>query len=84
MTKPITNEVLATKIDHLTDLVAKHIDRDDERFDKLFGVINGNGQAGIVTRIDRLEQVESTRKWTIRALVMTVLGGAVSYFFNFK
>ncbi len=84
MPRQITNEVLATKIDYLTDLVGKHIDRDDERFDKLFSSLNGNGQAGIITRIDRLEQVESTRKWTIRALVMTVLGGAASYFFNFK
>jgi hypothetical protein len=34
----------------------------------------GNGKAGIIREIDRLLQIEDTRKWVIRTMVVTVLG----------
>jgi hypothetical protein len=74
MADQITNEVLATKIDYLTDLVSKHIDRDDERFDKLFGTLDGNGQPGLKTRLDRLEQAEASRKEYKGTITASVVG----------
>ncbi len=40
--------------------------------DSLHGIkvaFDGNGRVGIKTRIDRLEQVEKNRKWTMRTLI---------------
>ena len=46
------------------DRIEKHIDR----------AFNGNGGPGLKLRIDRLEQVEKGRRWTIRTLAATVIG----------
>lgn len=42
------------------------------------GVFGHSGAPGLYTRLDRLEQVERRRAWTIRALVTAFLGLVVS------
>lgn len=69
--KPITNEVLAEKIDRLGEdvVVVKEL-------------LTGNGEPskGLVVRVDRLEQVESRRKWTVRAIAGTLMSLIASHF----
>ena len=38
------------------------------------GVFGYNGTPGLVTRLDRIEQIETHRRWTIRAIVIALLG----------
>lgn len=42
------------------------------------GVFGYNGTPGVMTRIDRLEQLERRRSWTIRALFTAFLGAILS------
>lgn len=44
-------------------------------------ILTENGREGLVVRMDRLEQVEKKRTWTIRALVtgLVALVGRVIY-----
>ena len=47
----------------------------------------GNGDEGMKIKLDRLVQAEGNRKWTIRAMVVTVLGilgGILTYLFTDK
>lgn len=59
-------------------------------FDVYKGIKNtlyGNGSEGMKIKVDRLEQTESNRKWTIRAMVVTILGilgGILTYLFTDK
>ncbi len=59
-------------------------------FDVYKGIKNtlyGNGSEGMNIKVDRLEQAERNRKWTIRAIVVTILGilgGILTYLFTGK
>jgi len=59
-------------------------------FDVYKGIKNtlyGNGSEGIKIKVDRLEQTENNRKWTIRAIVVMILGilgGILTYLFTGK
>ena len=55
--KRITNEVLAVKLDIITEVV-----------NELKLTLNGNGSLGLKTRVDRLEQTERSRLWSLRTL----------------
>jgi hypothetical protein len=80
MAKQITNAVLAEKIDHLTNIVQVHITKDEKRDAEMHVTIDGsNGTPGFKTRIDRLEQVESARKWHFRTswAALLVFGSTV-------
>lgn len=84
MGKIITNSVIATKLDFLTELVQKHIEKDDRQFDNLDKLFNGNnGTPGYKTRVDRLEQVQAARQWHIKYLwgvMVTFVVGFISKF----
>ena len=65
----VTLAVINTKLEALT-----------ENVQELTYAIRGNGKDGLLTKVDRLEQTEAVRKWTIRALVgsmLTAVGGFV-------
>jgi hypothetical protein len=68
MNMKITNAVLADKIDNLAALVQRHIESDDKHFEQLHGFVDGNGNLGAKTRLDRLEQTERYRVFHVRAL----------------
>jgi len=42
--------------------------------ERIVNGIDGDGEPGIKTRLDRLEQVEKNRKWAIRTLAAAVIG----------
>lgn len=66
----ITREVIAEKLDQIA-----------EKIDKIDTILTGNGDPskGLIVRMDRLEQVESRRKWQIRTLAASFAGGAISW-----
>ena len=58
---------LSEKISNAESLFISHIAEDRRMF-------HGNGGTGIMTRLDRIEQREKGREWTIRAIVVAILG----------
>ena len=70
----VTNAVLALKIDNLAALVKQHLDDDAARFDVISDTMHGvDNKPGLLTRLDRLEQSDKSRKW-----IVTVLGGSLA------
>ena len=59
---------MSVQLKNSESLVMSHIADDRKMF---YG--NG-GNLGLVTRLDRVEQTEKTRQWTLRAVVVAVLG----------
>lgn len=78
-----TLESVETKLDLLVDLVKAHLADDKAAFDHLEEMLNGNGQPGLKTRLDRLEQTEEGRRWNLRtiwaALVAIIVGWAFKW-----
>lgn len=62
-------------LDAKLEYIARLVEKTDH-------TVHGNGKDGLVTKVDRLEQTESTRKWTIKALVGSVLVGGVTFLFK--
>ena len=61
--------------------IIERLARIEERVDRLLEIgirhdrlLAGNGTAGLVTRLDRIEQIEARRRWTIRTIVVALLG----------
>ena len=73
----VTNGVLAAKLDYLTELVQAHVESDERHFISLNSFIDGNGNLGAKTRIDRLEQLEDSRKWHVRSLWTAICAGFI-------
>ena len=69
--KRITNEVLAIKLDIITEVV-----------NELKLTLNGNGSLGLKTRVDRLEQTDGSRKWHFRAAWAAILSMALGLVSN--
>jgi len=68
----ITNDVLAAKLDAIANKQSEHT----ESLSNITYTLNGrNGQPGLITRLDRIEQTEARRVWHIRTLWATVLAG---------
>lgn len=63
------------KIEQAQEAHGKVLDRIDRG-------INGNGDVGLKTRLDRLEQIEKNRKWAIRTLAAAVAGMLVRAFYG--
>ena len=55
------------KLEGMNTSIKDHIAEDRRLF-------YGNGGVGITTRLDRVEQREKSRQWTLRAIVVAVLG----------
>ena len=66
----VTREEIKIQLEHVIDTV-----------DKIEKLLTGNGDPskGLVVRVDRLEQTDSRRRWQIRTLAASFLGGAVSW-----
>lgn len=74
MATRVTTEVLSTKLDSIIDKQREHT----SRLISIEHTLNGReGQPGMITRLDRVEQLENGRKWHIRAL-WTGLGSAIA------
>lgn len=70
----VTNAVLGLKLDNLTALLERHLQEDTSRFDAITNAMHGVGnKPGLLTRLDRLEQSDKSRKW-----IVTVLGGSLA------
>lgn len=71
---------LETKITRLCATVENVDANQTKLLEKHERALYGNGQTGIITRTDRLEQVEKGRTWSFRAVwgtLITVLGKVV-------
>lgn len=66
--------------------MASQLDRIDERtqliesrINKIEGLLVGNGRAGLVVRMDRLEQFVRNRVWIERTLVIAAVGSIFTF-----
>lgn len=46
----------------------------DEKIERMDHTIRGNGNPGLATRIDRLEQTEERRVWAGRTMIASLFG----------
>ena len=76
----VTLSTLDQKLDFLLSTLEKHVKTDDAHFERIGDVLDGNGTLGMKTRVDRLEQSESTRKWHIRTLWAAIVTGVCTWF----
>jgi len=77
----VSTHVVFCKTTHChLETIPEAIRRLEQSFNR---ALNGNGGVGINTRLDRIEQVEKGRKWTIRTLATTVIGIAAVAVFDF-
>lgn len=51
-----------------------HLENQGKILEKIDLKLNGNGHAGVYTRLDRIEQKEKDRKWTIRVVIAAIVG----------
>lgn len=61
---------LDRRFDQIEDMLGQKLERITETTDKMENAIMGLGDQsnpGIIVRIDRLEQLEDSRKWSLRA-----------------
>lgn len=76
-----TLESIEAQLTSLTIMVTKHVSDDDREFDKIGYTFAGqNGNPGVMTRIDRIEQREANRSrhlWAIWIALVTSLIGIV-------
>lgn len=77
--KRVSNELLKERIEFLIGMITRHIEDDKKAFDKIDEAFDGNGHAGLKTRLDRLEQSAFHQRWAIRAFWVAVLGVSASY-----
>jgi hypothetical protein len=77
MSKTITNTVLLTEIRNLTNLIQTHIIKDEKFQSTIEELLNGNGKPGLKTRVDRIEQIELSRKWSWKVAWTAIVGTAV-------
>ena len=76
----VTLQTLDQKLDFLLESMRDHIRADETHFQKIGDVIDGNGTPGMKTRMDRIEQVEASRKWHIRTLWAAIVTGVCTWF----
>ena len=74
-TKAVTLEVIATKLDIITEMVEKHITADDAKFEKVF---MDNGKPSLFSRVNSLEATESKRTKHIQVLYTAIVGLAIA------
>ena len=64
-------------LEQLAGKVEERIEQDDRRHERVAHTIYGNnGSAGVLIKLDRLEQAHERQKWTVR----TALGAVVVLF----
>ena len=76
----VTLATLDQKLDYVLSKLEEHANQDRLDFTNIHTALDGNGSPGLKMRVDRLEQIESNRKWHIRALWSAMVTGVVGYF----
>lgn len=80
----VTQALIYTELQTIKETLKAHSETDMQNFRELRQLLEGSDAApGIKIRVDRLEQVESTKKYHIGylwAAVITTLGATVSAF----
>lgn len=77
-------------LDELRNIVVDHIARTETyrtEKDKVMSAVtetiwDKDGKPGLATKVDRLNQIENDRKWTIRAIVIALLTGLADRFLH--
>lgn len=72
---------ISDKVDSLRGVVDKHIEstiiyrqaQSEKLSEHSKEIWGSNGDPGLKTKVDRIEQVENNRKWTIKAVCGSVL-----------
>lgn len=65
-----------------TDTFALTVERMNKMLEKHEEIFHGNGKVGILTRIDRVEQIESQRSWHIRAIWTALISVIMKAFYS--
>lgn len=63
--KTVSLEVIDQKLDALTEIVRAHVEKDEEKFDKIF---MDNGKPSVFSRLKTLEDSEGRRQSHIKYL----------------
>ena len=80
----VTLARLCSKIDSEQGNTIRHFDsiyKIMERHDRIL-IGNGNGTPGIITRMDRIEQVAKTRSWNLRIIWTAIVGLITKLFYD--
>lgn len=65
-----------------TENLEAAIKRIEEMLKKYNDAIYGNGNAGILTHIDRLNQIEKDRRWNLRLIWSSLVGVVVKIIYD--
>jgi len=76
----VTLQTLDQKLDFLLEKLTEHSAKDVENFTNIQHSLDGNGGPGMKVRLDRIEQLESGRKWHIRTIWGAMMAGMVAWF----
>jgi len=68
-------------LDTLSVATKEQHDRCDKQCDKLDKIFNDNGNRGLMTRVNSLEQTRKTQPTTRQAMLFGSVGGGISAFF---
>ena len=76
----VTLALACQKIDTLASSIETHIEEDSKLFADIREALNGCDEyPGVRGRLQRLEDVEASRKWHIRALWAAGTGAVISW-----
>ena len=74
---------LGDKLDSILNMLTLHVADDKAQFTEFRTLLLGmEDRPGLKGRLDRLEQVESSRRWHIRSLWGAIIGGVVTLLFK--
>jgi len=64
--------------------VIERLKRIEGKVDIALNGVPGRPDTGLMVRVDRLEQLEKRRGWTLRAILVTVVGFVIDHLFGSK
>ena len=74
---------LGDKLDTILNMLTVHVADDKAQFTEFRTLLLGlEDKPGLKGRLDRLEQTEASRRWHIRLLWSTIVGGVVTLLFK--
>lgn len=73
-----TDKHIIARIDTVERYIDGKLEGIRDSIDKLTHFIEGNGQPGLKIRLDRLEQSEARRNWTVKAVAGAMIGAFIT------
>jgi ferritin-like metal-binding protein YciE len=79
MARRVSTAELSSKLDAHIQATNDHRAEVKEQMKQLLTYLQDNGKPGLITRVDRLEQVESKRAWHIRTVWAAMVAGFITF-----